>query len=419
MPTTEKISQRGGEDLYPTLEEKAAHLLYFIVKNHPFIDGNKRSGAFAFMLIFSSSTLLSAPFMISFMSLDVGPSLGRRAEISDAEYPGTGVSTIATAPISAEIWQAAETQRIKATLNTASGFEEDRMTADIQNGLLAEPAQEISPGIYRAESRLFIGEWFDPQLSGESGIVHGADFMFLMSKLVEQTTGSTIENVTEIRFNGVVKNEVDVFVSKRHATEDERKPLMTAKVKLKNGEDLYISAYDKGQEYPIKNRSASNTFVQHICVDPMIRHGARIKWDQKNDPIFVPPTNFEIELDALSTTQQAAFAKFYAKNPTGLTASTALDIVITGAQVLAYLGQKAGGIPEENALGAGFSNTTLPPVDKLLNGCKLRLTVLNDRIRQTAKAEFWPIQFEFIDSDTDKILGQGTFNWVNRLSQEK
>ena len=38
-----------GEDAYPTIEEKAAHLLYFIIKNHPFNDGNKRSGAFAFI----------------------------------------------------------------------------------------------------------------------------------------------------------------------------------------------------------------------------------------------------------------------------------------------------------------------------------------------------------------------------------
>ncbi|PIP74593.1 MAG: death-on-curing protein [Candidatus Levybacteria bacterium CG_4_9_14_3_um_filter_35_16] len=38
-----------GKDLYPSIEEKAAHLLYFIVKNHPFTDGNKRSGAFAFV----------------------------------------------------------------------------------------------------------------------------------------------------------------------------------------------------------------------------------------------------------------------------------------------------------------------------------------------------------------------------------
>lgn len=39
----------GGEELYPSIEEKAAHLLYFIVKNHPFVDGNKRSGAYAFI----------------------------------------------------------------------------------------------------------------------------------------------------------------------------------------------------------------------------------------------------------------------------------------------------------------------------------------------------------------------------------
>ena len=39
----------GGQDLYPTIEEKSAHLLYFMVKNHPFSDGNKRSGAFAFV----------------------------------------------------------------------------------------------------------------------------------------------------------------------------------------------------------------------------------------------------------------------------------------------------------------------------------------------------------------------------------
>jgi death-on-curing family protein len=38
-----------GEDAYPTIEEKAAHLLYFIIKNHPFNDGNKRCGAFSFV----------------------------------------------------------------------------------------------------------------------------------------------------------------------------------------------------------------------------------------------------------------------------------------------------------------------------------------------------------------------------------
>ncbi|MFA6393417.1 MAG: RhuM family protein [Patescibacteria group bacterium] len=49
----------GGKDLYPGLEEKAAHLLYFMVKNHPFVDGNKRSGAFSFVWFLKQSGILN------------------------------------------------------------------------------------------------------------------------------------------------------------------------------------------------------------------------------------------------------------------------------------------------------------------------------------------------------------------------
>jgi prophage maintenance system killer protein len=38
-----------GEPAYPTVESKAAHLLYFIIKNHPFSDGNKRIGSYLFV----------------------------------------------------------------------------------------------------------------------------------------------------------------------------------------------------------------------------------------------------------------------------------------------------------------------------------------------------------------------------------
>jgi len=38
-----------GEEAYPTVESKAAHLLYFVIKNHPFADGNKRIGSFLFV----------------------------------------------------------------------------------------------------------------------------------------------------------------------------------------------------------------------------------------------------------------------------------------------------------------------------------------------------------------------------------
>jgi prophage maintenance system killer protein len=47
-----------GQDLYPSIEEKAAHLLYFVVKNHAFVDGNKRIGAFLFLWFLDANGLL-------------------------------------------------------------------------------------------------------------------------------------------------------------------------------------------------------------------------------------------------------------------------------------------------------------------------------------------------------------------------
>ncbi len=48
----------GGQDLYPSVEEKAAHLLYFVIKDHPFSDGNKRIGSFLFVLFLQRNALL-------------------------------------------------------------------------------------------------------------------------------------------------------------------------------------------------------------------------------------------------------------------------------------------------------------------------------------------------------------------------
>lgn len=53
----------GGQDVYSTLEEKAANLLYFIIKNHPFVDGNKRSGAYAFIWFLNQSKMLNTSRM--------------------------------------------------------------------------------------------------------------------------------------------------------------------------------------------------------------------------------------------------------------------------------------------------------------------------------------------------------------------
>jgi prophage maintenance system killer protein/prophage antirepressor-like protein len=48
----------GGEELLPSVEQKAAHLLYYIVKGHPFSDGNKRIGAYLFVLFLHKNGIL-------------------------------------------------------------------------------------------------------------------------------------------------------------------------------------------------------------------------------------------------------------------------------------------------------------------------------------------------------------------------
>lgn len=48
----------GGVELYPTLEEKASMLLYFLVKNHGFTDGNKRIGAACFLYFLDKNGIL-------------------------------------------------------------------------------------------------------------------------------------------------------------------------------------------------------------------------------------------------------------------------------------------------------------------------------------------------------------------------
>lgn len=48
----------AGQDIYPTLEEKAAHLLYFVTKNHSFLDGNKRIAATMFLYFLNKNGVL-------------------------------------------------------------------------------------------------------------------------------------------------------------------------------------------------------------------------------------------------------------------------------------------------------------------------------------------------------------------------
>ena len=51
-----------GEPLYPNVANRAAHLLYFVIKNHPLVDGNKRVGSFLFLWYLRlNETLLARP----------------------------------------------------------------------------------------------------------------------------------------------------------------------------------------------------------------------------------------------------------------------------------------------------------------------------------------------------------------------
>jgi death-on-curing protein len=61
----------GGQHLYPTIEAMAAHLAFSLVKNHPFLDGNKRIGVLA---------------MTAFLKLN-----GRHVQCTDAELVDIGL----------------------------------------------------------------------------------------------------------------------------------------------------------------------------------------------------------------------------------------------------------------------------------------------------------------------------------------
>ncbi len=48
----------GGKELYQSIENKAAHFLYFAIKDHPFVDGNKRIGSFLFIYFLDKNNYL-------------------------------------------------------------------------------------------------------------------------------------------------------------------------------------------------------------------------------------------------------------------------------------------------------------------------------------------------------------------------
>lgn len=66
-----------GKDFYPTIEEKAARQAYGIIRNHPFLDGNKRTGLFV-MLVFLELNSIKLYFSQSeLVELGVGVAEGK------------------------------------------------------------------------------------------------------------------------------------------------------------------------------------------------------------------------------------------------------------------------------------------------------------------------------------------------------
>lgn len=71
-----------GKDFYPTVEEKAARQVYGIIRNHPFLDGNKRTGLFV-MLVFLELNDIKLKFSRSeLVKLGIGIAEGK----ADSQY---------------------------------------------------------------------------------------------------------------------------------------------------------------------------------------------------------------------------------------------------------------------------------------------------------------------------------------------
>jgi death-on-curing protein len=76
----------GGEDLHPTLFEKAAAYLFHIVKNHPFIDGNKRTGAALALVFLEMNRMTIRIQMEAFEDLIVAAAEGMITKKEIAEF---------------------------------------------------------------------------------------------------------------------------------------------------------------------------------------------------------------------------------------------------------------------------------------------------------------------------------------------
>jgi len=73
----------GGHELHPKIMEKAAAYLYHIIKNHPFIDGNKRSGVVSFLFFLDNNdvnTSFNDDFLFN-LAIDIEKNFVNKTEV--------------------------------------------------------------------------------------------------------------------------------------------------------------------------------------------------------------------------------------------------------------------------------------------------------------------------------------------------
>ncbi len=71
------LSTFDGNELYPSIEEKCANICFCIVKNHPFVDGNKRMGLFVMLILLEYNDVILSYEQNELIDLGLGVAEGR------------------------------------------------------------------------------------------------------------------------------------------------------------------------------------------------------------------------------------------------------------------------------------------------------------------------------------------------------